>query len=411
MDVIKTKRLANKQEDVIKRTMTALLFIFAIFLLFTSCGNEPVGPKGTLPKFNSFTISPSDITITENAVISWDVSNADSIYIRDFNVTFANLAKGSYTCIPTKTTTYTGIAYNKYGIDSAKIDVTVKRLGAKNGKYYKAIMGTDSTEKLLELTLFGSDGLPFSDTLISIAIIEGDGTLLSDTVRTDLFGKALISYTFDGLLGHAHLRATFNNMESVDFFVRANTLIYGNSGQAQYVLFDDRLGDIKNFNGEPNSIDVLGDDVIIVIANYEATLGMVILIYDPDTDGIVTDSSHVFGVIVVDSVFPQPPDSSTFSARYEGKTSDSVGIGSFFWRDIFVQMGDPFPIFSAVVDDPILPYIKINYDTRKFEFLCEPIDTAVFQIYLREDLDSSLFLSGSLDYQNIIYPALGRYFK
>ena len=72
-------------------------------------------------------------------------------------------------------------------------------------------------------------------------------------------------------------------------------------------MLDDTYGDILDYNGTPVSLDVI-PDVDIVVANYEATLGVVFVIYDTNGDGVIEETSPIYSVLVVDSVYPQPPD-------------------------------------------------------------------------------------------------------
>jgi len=266
-----------------------------------------------------------------------------------------------------------------------------------SGLYYRGKMGSSVMDNQIEFKVTDSLGYILANTFLNFELIKGDGSLSADSAMTDDSGKVTINYSFDATLGHAVIRAKHSNVDSVDIFLRANTLILGNSGQGQYVLFDDRYIDIKNFNGEPHSIDVLGPGVFIIVANYEAELGVVFILYDPDTNGVIDDSSHVFGVVAVDSVFPQLPDSSTFSARYENKTKDSIGIGSFFLRDIFFTFLPETPVTITFQDDPLLPAIRIQYTTPLFlDMLCNTLDTAVFQMVINEEFDKTLFSKNSI---------------
>ncbi len=255
-----------------------------------------------------------------------------------------------------------------------------------NGLYYQGSMGDSVFNHPLELAVRDEGGNYLPDRQIQLSPIEGDGTLSARSTITDSTGIARFSYTFSGSLGHAVIRATVDDIDTAYLELRANTLIPGDHGQGQYVLLDDTYGDVLNFNGPPLSIDPVG---WIAVANYEATLGVVVLIYDPDEDGVIDGSSPVYGVIVVDSVFPQPPDNITMSARYEGKTADSIGIGSSYHRDILPVYGKADTI--TYDNDPVLAAWKIAYDSLHLMFWCTVPDTVAFQMDLFEEIDESLF--------------------
>ena len=264
-------------------------------------------------------------------------------------------------------------------------------LVAIHGLYYQGSMGDSVFNHPLELAVRddGDNYLPGQQ--IQLSPIEGDGTLSARSAVTDSTGIARFSYLFSGSLGHAVIMATVGDKDTAYIELRANTLIPGDNGQGQYVLLDDSYADVLNFNGPPVSIDHVG---WIAVANYEATLGVVVLIYDPDEDGVIDGSSPVYGVIVVDSVYPQPPDGVNMSARYEGKTADSIGIGSSYHRDILPVYGEADTIIYD--NDPVLAAQVVAYDSLHLKFWCTVPDTVVFQMDLFEVIDTTLFGAGRM---------------
>ncbi len=265
-------------------------------------------------------------------------------------------------------------------------------VAAVNGIFYRGNMGSDDMDQPLVFAVADNKGAYVPDQWIHFSLMIGDGVISADSLKTGSDGKATLAYTFSGSLGHAEIRAIARNLDTTYVYLRANTLIPGDHGQGQYVLLDDTYADVVDYNGPPVALDtfpVLG----IAVANYEATLGVVVVIYDTDENGIIEPTSPVYGVLVVDSVFPQPPDSSTKSARYEGATRDSIKIGSSYWADI-----NPNPVYGEYdslkfADDPILPALVLYYGSLHLEFWCHPSDTTVYQISIFEEFDVSLYES------------------
>ncbi|MFH2048797.1 MAG: Ig-like domain-containing protein [bacterium] len=83
------------------------------------------------PVVNSFTASPSTITSGSSSTLSWNVSNADSIYINNGINKVAN-PSGSTPVSPTSTTTYVLTAYGKNQNITAGTTVTVSIPGSNH---------------------------------------------------------------------------------------------------------------------------------------------------------------------------------------------------------------------------------------------------------------------------------------
>lgn len=263
-------------------------------------------------------------------------------------------------------------------------------LVAIHGDLYRGEMGSASLNQPLVFAVTDNGGAYVPDQWMHFTLLEGDGAISADSLKTAGNGTATLYYTFDGSLGHAAIRAVARNLDTAYVYLRANTLIPGDHGQGQYVLLDDTYGDVVDFNGPPDSVEPY-PQYAIAVANYESTMGVVVVIYDTDENGIIEPTSPVYGVLVVDSVFPQPPDSSTKSARYEGATRDSIKIGSSYWADINPVYGEYDSLKFA--DDPILPALVLYYGSVYLEFWCHPSDTTVYQISIFEEFDISLYES------------------
>lgn len=242
---------------------------------------------------------------------------------------------------------------------------------AVNGLYYKAIMGSSSVDNPIEFTVADEDSNPMPNQWVRFSILEGDGTLSSDSLATDSVGTVTAEYTFDGALGRAEIMATVRNVDSVAVSVRANTLIPGIDGQAQYVLFNDHYSDVKDFNGNPASVDP--DPVSwILYANYEAALGVVVVIDDLNQDSVAVDEADVLGVIV--------------NTVYTGKTADSIGIGSAI-ADVRAAYGAPDTVRYDPTDPPA---VYIRYNGLGLTFYGDlSADTTVFEIHLSENVPGS----------------------
>ncbi len=222
---------------------------------------------------------------------------------------------------------------------------------AVNGLYYKGTMGDSTFNQPLEFTVTDDKGNHLPNQQILLSLVEGDGTLGSSSITTDSTGMATFSYTFSGSLGHAIVRLTVPDVDTVDVFLRADVLIPGEHGQGQYVLFDDDYSKVLTFNNTPVRIDTIVGDHPIIYVNYESSLGVVVMLYDQDLDKTVYDTSSVYGVIV--------------NTKYNGHTLDSVpvGIGTPL-QTIRANFGTPDTLYY----DPPRPEIIIRYDSLQTTF-------------------------------------------
>jgi hypothetical protein len=239
---------------------------------------------------------------------------------------------------------------------------------AINGIYYKA----DSlAEKPLVFAVADKDGHRFPNQMILLSVVDGDGTLSTDTIITDSSSTAGFTYDFTGSLGHAVIRLIAPNIDTIDVYIRRSVIIPGSSGQAQYVLLTDTYAEVRGFNDQPQSIDI-DQSNWAVFANYEDSLGLVVLIADVNHNEDADDFEDVRGIAV--------------NTVYNGTTLDSIPIriGSPF-ADVRTIYGDPNEIVSG--SDTTGPFLRIRYKSLDTEFIgnLDP-DTTIIEIDLVEGL-------------------------
>lgn len=218
---------------------------------------------------------------------------------------------------------------------------TVAGVSAENGYIYKAVMGTSNVTPTLLFRVHDDKDQPVSGTYVQCHRVVGDGTLQADSLKSDSNGRVTFQYAFDGLRGDAILMAKVPGIDSSQVTLRANTLIPGNGGQAQYILFTDKYEDVKAFNGVPASVDA-DPYSWIVYANYEQSLGVVFVLPDVNHDSTAVDTADVLAIIV--------------NTVYKGKTKDSIGIGSTL-QEVRAAYGTP----DTIKYDPPAPPIYIRY--------------------------------------------------
>ncbi len=389
-------------------SLTAAVALIVIALLATCGGDDdPNGPDRQLPVISSFAAQPASILITDSTVLSWQTSYADSIVITPPGQVFTSVDSGTLAVFPTATTTYRALAYNQYGMDTASttVEVTVVpfRVRATQGSYYRGKMNSAELNKPMIFLVTDSTGNPQSGKKIHFTLLDGDGTLSADSGVTDGSGILALSYSFDGSLGTATIRAAFRDFDSTEVYLRSDLLTFGNGGQAGWVRFDDRFEDVKNFLGEPDRIDDLSaEDYIVTFAIYEENLGVVVALYDTAKIGVAYDTTSVYAVFVEDSVVDL--GGGVMSARYEGTTANGLGIGSYYQRDILPQMG-PADLIEYDDSDPELLAWQITYnlnDSSRVLFWGHVSDTLVFQVDINEKLGTPTPAPAGYDIQRAI---------
>ncbi len=280
-------------------------------------------------------------------------------------------------------------------------------LQAPNGLYYLGVMEDSTFNKAPEFTVVDKEGAPLTNQQIQVELIAGDGTLAPKSIVTDSTGIATLSYTFSGNLGYAVVRLTAPDNDSLDVYLRADVIRTGVHGQVQYIQFDDTYADVKNILGEPESVDIIPDNVApdhkIIYVVYENSLGIVVMVADEDLDKKIYDTSSVYGVIM--------------NTVYDTKTDDSIPIGvKSSFADVRAVYGAP----SRILRDPLSPGdIRIDYDTLGARFYSDstPLvdtsftvrDTIIVELHWTEGVsfDGNPPISGRKEPADIISAAPG----
>jgi hypothetical protein len=204
-----------------------------------------------------------------------------------------------------------------------------------------------------------------------VNLIEGDGSLPA-TITANASGVATLSYSFDGQLGHAVVQLLVPGVDTIQVLIRTEALVPGVGGQGSYVLFDERYGQAKQWLGEPVSVDWFASFPGAVYANYESTLGVVLILYDLDNDRQAYDTSSIFGVIVTE--------------LFDGRTltTPPVQIGSTM--DQIRQVYGPPDTAYAFDTAGTFVYRYPQYGMIIFGDVSVNPDTAVVQFTLTEDV-------------------------
>ncbi len=242
------------------------------------------------------------------------------------------------------------------------------RIFAPNGLYYKGVMGDTIAGSVLRFAVLDKDDKRLLNRQIQLFQLAGDGEISHRSVVTDSTGWAGFWYAFTGDSGHAAIRLVVEGVDSIVILLRADVLIPGPGGQAQYVLFDDTYADVKKFNDQPASV-FAHPNFWIVYADYESALGVVVVIDDTDHNSSAANSEAVLGVIV--------------NTVYEGTTTDSIPVGiGITIAELRTIYGDPNTV-SYDTEPP--PAIKITYDNRELTLYGDLTDdTTIFEIHLSE---------------------------
>ena len=329
--------------------------------------------SGAAAQISGFTASEPVIINGDSSILSWSTQRADSLVIDHGIGKVANPASGSVTVKPSATTVYRAIAYN-IGTDTATVTVTVQNpasIQAQSGLFYKGNMGSSVLDPPLTFVVQDAAGGIVTKAWVHYSLVEGDGTLSADSSLPNGSGTYTLSYNFSGVLGHAIIRAKVPGVDSIDVYVRANTLIPGPGGQGQYVLLDsDQYYMVKNFNGEPERVDFVEQDGYPYnYVVYEQSFGVVIILED-DGDGVAENLEPVFGVIV--------------NTTYDKTTAEGIGIGSHM-SDVFAVYGPPDTSYLDPTPPPADVYIYSQRDNSShpnMTFFASPDDSTVFEIHL-----------------------------
>ncbi len=239
-----------------------------------------------------------------------------------------------------------------------------------NGNFFKAVMGDTLTDRSLNFVVRDKNNSNLPEQWLYFDLLSGDGTLSADSIKTNSTGIAHLTYAFDSLLGYADIQFLARDIDTSQIQIRANTLIPGIGGQAQYILFEDTYLDCKNYNGLPASVDV-DARFWITYANYEDTFSVVFVIDDRDSSNTAEDNEDVLAVIL--------------TSGYTGKTKDSIGIGSTL-SEIIDVYGPPDSIFFDAGQPPALGVV---YGSEGMLFFIDTVtpgtvdtNTAAFEIHM-----------------------------
>jgi len=132
------------------------------------------------------------------------------------------------------------------------------------------------------------------------------------------------------------------------------------------VRLTDNYKTVKAINGLP---DAIATDADILIADYEQSAGVVVVMYDFDGNKIFYDTSSVAMIILSNAKYD-----------YLGKTKDSIGIGSGL-DSIRAYYGAPDAIY---LDPTPPPAIVVEYANPRLRFWCTTLDTVAFQVDVEE---------------------------
>lgn len=322
----------------------------------------------------TFSITPDTVVIGDSSLIGWRTTQADSIVINQGIGKVNPTDTGTMTVFLSNSVTYTAVAYSIYGNDTTPISVRVKKpnsVRTLGSSYYTGAMGSSTLNPALRFAVADAQSLFIENLWIKLRLLQGDGLIIpADSVLTNANGLGSVSYDFSGQLGHAVISANFRNIDTIDVFLRANTIIPGIGGQGQYVLLSEKLADVKNFNGNPISIDV-DPNFFVNYANYETFFHVVFAINDANQDTLAQDTEDVLAILL--------------TSGYTGKTKDSIGIGSTY-NEIKAVYGPP----DSVIYDPTPPpALLFVYNSVGLVFFADtvvgsPVDTnvAVFEIHM-----------------------------
>jgi eukaryotic-like serine/threonine-protein kinase len=107
------------------KTKIFLSFLLSLFLTVSACTvmNPEAAASKLPPIIKSFSVNPPGINAGESALLSWDISNAETVSIEPGSGDLP--ASGSAQVIPGQSTDYTIIATNKNGTSRMTLSLAV----------------------------------------------------------------------------------------------------------------------------------------------------------------------------------------------------------------------------------------------------------------------------------------------
>lgn len=342
------------------------------FVAINSVGRDSILINVTMStataEITIFAVSQAVIPGGDSTQLSWATTNADSIVVTG-GIGKLPTSSGTLWLKPSVTTNYRAIAYN-IGRDTAFAPVTVEIYAAlentANLTYYKGVMGSSQMDQTFGFRIRTTDNRTATKLWIHYELVEGDGTLSADSI---LSGSVQPTYTFSGALGHAILRAKVPGKDSIDVYIRADALIPGPGGQAQYILFSDKYAWVETYNGTPAAMvqDSRPGFEWLIYVDYELALGVVVMGYDCSGNGQMEATEPLYGIII-----------NGKGPGYSQKTVDGLGIGSTY-NEVLTAYGQADTSYFDPTDPPADVYF---YDSLGITLFANPSDSVVFEMHL-----------------------------
>ncbi|UCC45747.1 MAG: hypothetical protein JSU65_07460 [Candidatus Zixiibacteriota bacterium] len=244
------------------------------------------------------------------------------------------------------------------GDDKGDNSQTPAGIKAINGLYYKQDVEDTILSPALKFAVTDGGGDYMAGQQVVFSLLEGDGALSRQNATTGSDGTVALGYTFTDTMGHAVVQASAPGVDSVEVTLRKSMLKTGSNGQGQFILLDDDYGTIKAFNGEPDTL-VVDPFYWRFHAVYEASLGVVFIITDADSNEIAGDDELILEIIVNNN-----EDTDTAN-DYKGTTPEGVGIGS--------TIGDAvaaYGTYSERTEDLTPPWWAWQYKWYSLRLVC-----------------------------------------
>ena len=226
----------------------SLFFVMTVLVFIAGCSGTPPA----VPIINSFSASPSTITLGESSTLSWSVTDATSVTI---DHTIGSVALTGTTAVnPTTTTTYTLTATNTAGSVTAGTTVTVSSAvtgvaldqptmtltaGGATGTLVATVAPADATNKSVTwsssapavATVVNGVVTPLTAGTTTIIVATVDGGLTATCIVTvnpavgDSYGGGKVAYIFqsgdpgyDANVQHGLIAATDDQSTGIQWY-------------------------------------------------------------------------------------------------------------------------------------------------------------------------------------------------
>ena len=207
-------------------------------------------------------------------------------------------------------------------------------LSADNGLYYRGSLNSANLEPELILTAADSLGLRANES-VYLSLVNGDGIIGTNPILTDAQGQVRPSFSFNGAVGYAVMRALWPFKDSLDLLLRASVIAPGEVTQGQYIMRGDSYANVRGFNGAPFA-DIPDPSFYLNYLDYEAALGVVVIIADTNQNSTSQDFEPVYGIIL--------------NTIYSGTSLGGWGIG-----DLVTTLVTEYGAATNVEYDPTPP--------------------------------------------------------